>query len=142
MGFLNGVGKALQTIGKAAQSIMKSPFGSALVQVGLSAITRMSPALSVGIGLLNKIGGEKVLGAFQGFASKVLGPAQSFLSPPCLGGIGSFMGCAQNTSQLLSMMQSIFGSLHNAPPQEPTTYPLIQHNMTQLCAHHHARLLT
>jgi hypothetical protein len=119
----------------------QSPFGKLLVNVELSSVTGgASGQLSRGLGILGQQGGGKLLGAFKGFASRYLGPVQSFLSKPGLWGIAGFITSAANPGQLLSMARVLFGTRQKAPAPDASTRHLIQHNLMQLFAHRHALL--
>ena len=120
----------------------QSPFGKLLVNVELSSVTEgTSGLLSRGLDILGGQGGGKLLGAFKGFASRFLGPVESFLSQAGLWGIAGFVKSASNPAQLLSMARVLFGARQKAPTLDDSTRHLIQHNLMQLFAHHHARLV-
>jgi hypothetical protein len=148
MGLLKGVGKVFKGIGKGLGKVAtgvtkfaKSPFGKMLINVGLSFVTGgTSNLLTQGLGMLGKMGGGKLLGAFGGFASKFLGPAQSFLSKSGLGGIAHFLQGAKDPSQLLSMAKDLLSARQKAPSTDNTTQQIIQSNLLELFAHRQAQL--
>jgi hypothetical protein len=119
----------------------QSPFGKLLVNMELSSVTGgTSGLLSKGLDILGSQGGGKLLGAFKGFASRFLGPVESFLSQAGLWGIAGFVKSASNPAQLLSMARVLFGARQKAPTLDDSTRHLIQHNLMQLFAHRHAQL--
>lgn len=118
-----------------------SPFGRLLVSVSLSSVAGgPNSRLSQGLGRLGKLGGGKLIGAFKGFASRFLGPIQSFLSQPGLWGIAGFLQSARNPEHLLSMARILFATRQRSATPDDSTRQLIQHNLMQLFAHRHAQL--
>jgi hypothetical protein len=134
-------GKLELVPGLGVAKFTRSPFGQLLVSVGLSSVSGgASSRLNQGLGRLGRLGGGKLLGAFKGFASRFLGPVQSFLSNPGLWGIAGFLRSARNPGHLLSMARVLFAARQRAPTPDDTTRQLIQHNLMQLFAHRHAQL--
>lgn len=120
-----------------------SPFGRLLVSVGLSSVEGgPSSRLNQGLSRLGNLGGGKLLGAFKGFASRFLGPVQSFLSKPGLWGIAGFLQNAKSPEHLLSMARILFAARQRAATPDDTTRHLIQHNLMQLFAYRHSQLTT
>ena len=146
MGFLGkivkGIGKAVGGIVKGVVKFAKSPLGSLLIQVGLTALTGGTGGLlAKGLSLLGgagKMGG--LLSTFGGLASKFLGPVSSFVSNSGLGTIANFLGKAGNSSDLLSMASSLFSSRQSQPATDPTTNSIITQNLMQLFAQQQARM--
>lgn len=134
-------GKLELVPGLGAARFVGSPFGRLLVSVSLSSVSGgPSGRLNQGLGRLSKLGGGKLLGAFKGFASRFLGPVQSFLSKPGLWGIAGFLQSARNPEHLLSMARILFAARQRSATPDDSTRQLIQHNLMQLFAHRHARL--
>lgn len=132
----------LKLVPPAIARFSQSPFGKLLVNADLSSVTGgTSGLLSRGLGILGSQGGGKLLGAFKGFASRFLGPVESFLSQPGLWAIAGFVKSATNPAQLLSMARVLFGARQRAPTLDESTRHLIQHNLMQLFAHRHAQLV-
>ena len=124
----------------AVARFTKSRFSKLLVNVGLSTVTGgANGLLSRGLGTLRKQGGGTLLGAFKSFALRFLAPVQGILSSPGLWGIAGFLGSAANSAQLLSMARVLFSIRQKVPPPDEGTSHVIQHNLMQLFAHHHAQ---
>ena len=81
-----------------------------------------------------------MVGSFGGFASKFLGPVESFLSKSGLSGISGFLGNAGGTSDLLKMATDIFSSRKAEETQDEDTEAVVEHNLTQLFAKRQAEL--
>ena len=127
--------------GLGVAKFTQSPFGKLLVSARLSSVAGgASSRLNQGLGRLVNLGSGKLLGAFKGFASRFLGPVQSFLSKPGLWGIAGFLQCASHLDHLLSMARILFAARQRAPTPDDSTRQLIQHNLMQLFAHRHAQL--
>lgn len=134
-------GKLELVPGLGAAKFVGSPFGRLLVSVSLSSVSGgPTSRLNQGLGRLSKLGGGKLIGAFKGFASRFLGPVQSFLSKPGLWGIAGFLQSARNPEHLLSMARILFATRQRSATPDDSTRQLIQHNLMQLFAHRHARL--
>lgn len=145
MGF---IGKIFKKIGSAVGGIVKgvvkfakSPLGSLLLQVGLTALTGGAGGIiAKGLSLLGgagKIGG--LLSTFSGVASKFLGPVASFVSKSGLGTIANFLGKTGNASDLLSMATDIFKSRQSQPATDPTTNDIVRQNLMKLFAYQQAQ---
>lgn len=150
MGFFKSIGKAFKKVGgalgKVAKGVVKfakSPFGKLLLNVGLTFLTGGTGGLlAKGLSMLGgagKIG--SMLGTFSGFASKFLGPVQSFLSKSGLGSIAGFLGKAGSPTDLLSMAKDLLAARQSAPKADPTSNQIVDHNLAQLFAWRQAQLL-
>jgi hypothetical protein len=143
MGF---IGKVFKGIGKIASGVIKfaqSPFGKLLINVGLTFLTGGTGGiLAKGLGMLGKVGNlGKMVGSFGGFASKFLGPVQSFLSKPGLSSIAGFVKNAGSSGDLLKMATDIFTARKKQPKPDVDTEQVVQHNLTQLFAKRQAEML-
>lgn len=122
--------------------LAKSPFGKLLINVGLTFLTGGTGGLlAKGLGMLSKLGNVgKLVGSFSGFASKFLGPVQSFLSKSGLSGISGFLDKAGGTGDLLKMATDIFSARKPQPKPDEDTEAIVQHNLTQLFARRQAQV--
>ncbi len=148
MGFLGkivkSIGHAVGNIAKGVVKFAKSPLGQVLMNVGLTMLTGGTGGLlAKGLSMLGGLGsGGSLLGTFAGFASKFLGPVSSLVSGSGLSSIAGFLGKMGNTSDLLSMAQSLF-SARSQQPQQPdsTTQDILNTNLQQLFAWRQAQQL-
>lgn len=143
MGFLKGIVKGIGKIASGVIKFAKSPFGQLLINVGLSLVTGGTGGLlAKGLGMLGKVGNlGKMVGSFSGFASKFLGPVQSFISKSGLSGIAGFLKNAGGTNDLLSMAGDILTSRKKQPKTDSDTEQVVKENLTQLFAKRQAELL-
>lgn len=139
------LGKVFKGIGKIASGVIKfakSPFGKLLINVGLTFLTGGTGGLlAKGLGMLGNLGKVgQMVSSFSGFASKFLGPVQSFISKSGLSGVAGFLKNSGGTSDLLKMATDIFSARKNQPKPDVDTESVVQHNLTQLFAKRQAEL--
>jgi hypothetical protein len=147
MGFIGkvfkGIAKGVGGLAKGVMKFAKSPFGKLLLNVGLSFVTGGAGGLlTKGLGMLGKMGGiGKMVGSFGGFASKFLGPVQSFMSKSGLGGLSGFLQNSGSSGDLLKMATDIFASRKKQPATDPATNQIVQNNLSQMFAQRQAQMM-
>jgi hypothetical protein len=143
MGFLGGVFKSIGKVASGIVKFAKSPFGQLLINVGLSLVTGGAGGLlAKGLGMLGNMGKlGSMVSSFGGFASKFLGPVESFISKSGLGGIAGFLQNSGSTGDLLKMAGDIFTSRKDQPETDTDTQQVVQQNLMQLFAKRHAEML-
>lgn len=142
MGFLKKIVKGIGKVASGVIKFAKSPFGKLLINVGLTLLTGGTGGiLAKGLGMLGNLGKVgQMVGSFSGFASKFLGPVQSFISKSGLSGVAGFLKNTGGTSDLLKMATDIFSARKSQPKPDVDTEAVVQHNLTQLFAKRQAEL--